>query len=121
MKSKSDISSIVRSPATVTVLIIICVVVLVSLLTVLRESLTPPEMPHIDATSADSAVERRVTQIAANFTCTCGACGKESLDICACDTAVKSRGTIRALLLEGKSEGDVIEVFGRTVGGAKPF
>lgn len=57
MKSKSDISSIVRSPATVT----------------------------------------------------------------ARDTAVKSRGTIRALLLEGKSAGDVIEEVGRAIGGAKPF
>jgi len=119
MKPKSNKGGRGKSPAMITLLIILCGVVLVFFLTVLRQGLTPPESAHVDANSGNPAIESQVMQIAARFACICGSCAGEPLDKCTCDTAVKTRGMIRAGLLAGRPAADIIEEVGRAVGGVR--
>lgn len=106
------------SPATIVPLIILGGVVLVFLLSILKDNLSPPAVAPVE-TTADSTTEARVKVIAARFACTCGACGGEPLDHCTCDTAAGTRQEIREGLLAGRTPAQIIADVNRIHGGLR--
>ena len=119
MKANPDRGGIMRSPASITVLIVVACAALVFLVTALWENVVSPPPERADAVSGDTAIEAGVARIAAAFACTCGSCGNEPLEHCTCGTAVKTRGMIRAGLLSGRPDADIIRDVDREVGGLR--
>lgn len=119
MKHRSARESRSKSPATITLTIIICAVALMGFITILKQSLTPHQPERVDAISADTSMEARVMSIASRFICNCGSCGGEALDQCDCASAIKTRGMIRAALLSNRAEADIIQEINSVVGGIR--
>jgi hypothetical protein len=59
-------------------------------------------------TTQDFTLEGKVMEVASKFTCSCGSCGEEALEICTCNTAEQERNFIRQELKSGKSVSQTI-------------
>ncbi len=77
-------------------------------------------VPVVEARSNNPALEARVTEIASKFICSCGTCGEQPLDVCACNTAVQERQYIRTSLQSGQSVGKVALAVQENFGWVKP-
>ncbi len=106
-----------QSPAFITLMIIIGIVAFVSMLYVLRQSLTSRANDQSQGGNSNPAVETQVASIAAQFVCTCGTCGNETLDQCTCDNAREARQLIRSGVLSGQPVDRVIAVVDSTYEG----
>jgi len=71
------------------------------------------------ASPAKPTVSPAVFRVAAQFICTCGACGGEPLESCQCPTAVEERGYIQQQLASGRSEAEVVDAVQAKYGGNK--
>ncbi|MGB9773043.1 MAG: zinc-ribbon domain-containing protein [Bacteroidota bacterium] len=74
----------------------------------------------VEQKSSDPVLERKVTEIAAKFVCSCGRCNETSLDICTCPKAIEERQFIRSSLQQGIASADVVSYVNGTFGGLKP-
>ncbi len=117
MKTRTRRAERSLSPAIITLLIIGCTIGFVSLLYVLRESLTPRAPAQAELKSDDPKIEAQVANVAAKFFCACGQCGSESLEHCTCETARKARQMIRTSLEAGQPIADIVSTVNRSFGG----
>jgi cytochrome c-type biogenesis protein CcmH/NrfF len=69
---------------------------------------TQKRIPIVETRSNDPKVEASVLAIASKFICSCGTCGEQSLDVCACETAVEERQFIRRAVQAGQGEKQMI-------------
>jgi cytochrome c-type biogenesis protein CcmH/NrfF len=106
------------SPATIVLLMVIGGVGVVTLFSVLSETLRPASEVSME-TTADSTIEAQVKLIAVRFSCTCGSCGEEPLDHCTCTTATAVRQEIRERLIAGRSSNEIVAEINRTHGGLR--
>lgn len=75
--------------------------------------------PILEQKSNDPALEAKVLQVASKFICSCGTCGEQPLDTCACETAGQERQFIRTQIQSGQSLEQVILVLNSTYGWMK--
>lgn len=83
------------------------------------QQLTQRRLPLVETGSNDPKVEEKVLAVASKFVCSCGTCGEQSLDVCACETAVEERQFIRNAVQTGQSEQQVIASVNSTYGWIK--
>ena len=105
------------SSVIITLLIIGSTVGFVSVLYVLRQSLTPREAAHSEVKNDNPALETQVSKVAAQFMCACGNCSNESLDQCPCETAQRARQLIRTSILSGRPIRQVLAMVDSSFGG----
>lgn len=77
-------------------------------------------IPVVESKSNDPALEAKVLDVAAKFICSCGTCGEQPLDVCACNTAVQERQYIRTSLQAGQSREQVAVAIRDKYGWEKP-
>ena len=65
-------------------------------------------------------MEATVREVASKFICSCGTCGEQPLDICACNTAIQERQFIRNALESGQTSKQIIAAVNTTYGWTKP-
>jgi len=70
----------------------------------------------VEQKSNDSALETAVSDIASKFICSCGSCGRQSLDLCTCDVAIVERDFIRKTLQKNETEENVIKAVNQKYG-----
>jgi cytochrome c-type biogenesis protein CcmH/NrfF len=78
------------------------------------------EIPLIQSSTQDVALERKVIEVASKFTCSCGSCGEEALETCTCNVAEQERNFIRQELQSGKSVSQAITAVKALYGHLKP-
>jgi hypothetical protein len=74
----------------------------------------------MESKSNDPALEAKVLEVASRFICSCGSCGEQPLDVCACNTAVQERQYIRTSLQAGQSFAQAVQAVRDRYGWAKP-
>jgi cytochrome c-type biogenesis protein CcmH/NrfF len=72
------------------------------------KELSTREYSPVQPTSQDFSLERKVIEVASNFSCSCGSCGEEALETCTCGTAEQERNFIRQELQSGKTVSQAI-------------
>jgi cytochrome c-type biogenesis protein CcmH/NrfF len=107
-------------PAKVTLALLGVVSVLTIGLQMWQKTRTPLEpVPVMEVKGGDPKLDAGVLAVASRFICSCGTCGQEPLDVCACERAIEERQFIRNSLQTGKSVDQVTAAVDETYGWKK--